>query len=281
MTKLIAMGSGGMKPSTPTIGTASDGGTGTTASVAFTPSTYIGKGTITYTATSSPGGLTGSASSSPITVTGLTTGQAYTFTVVGTTNYGVSSDASAASNSVTPAIPSSPNFESIASVTFSTSAGPFEFTNIPQTYKTLLIIMYAKASNGTGSDMMESFIKINNVNSAIYNQLGGIYFTGISAGTNYGSTNQTDAWIDKSMSRISAQNAAYSYIYLTDYKNSSKKPTTLHWAGSAFGNASNQWSVMSNSIHMNSQQATSRITITFQNNASASYGMSLFGMKGA
>ena len=47
--------SGGMKPTTPTIGTASDGGTGTTVSVAFTPSTYIGKSTITYTATSSPG----------------------------------------------------------------------------------------------------------------------------------------------------------------------------------------------------------------------------------
>ena len=39
--------SGGKKPTTPTIGTASDGGTGTTVSVAFTPSTYIGKSTIT------------------------------------------------------------------------------------------------------------------------------------------------------------------------------------------------------------------------------------------
>ena len=54
--------SGGKKPTTPTIGTATDGGTGTTVSVAFTPSTYIGKGTITYTATSSPGSLTATGS---------------------------------------------------------------------------------------------------------------------------------------------------------------------------------------------------------------------------
>ena len=95
--------SGGSRPSAPVIGSATDGGTGTTASVAFTPSTYIGKGTITYTATSNPGGLTATGSS-PITVTGLTTGTAYTFTVQGTTNYGITSEVSSASNSVTPAI---------------------------------------------------------------------------------------------------------------------------------------------------------------------------------
>ena len=109
--------SGGKQPTTPTIGTATDGGTGTTVSVAFTPSTYIGKGTITYTATSSPGSLTGTGSGSPITVSGLTTGTTYSFTVAGTTNYGVSSLSSAQSNFVTPATPSS--FESIASGTAS------------------------------------------------------------------------------------------------------------------------------------------------------------------
>jgi hypothetical protein len=73
--------------------------------VPFTASSYVGKGTITYTATSSPSGITGTSASSPITVSGLSNGTAYTFTVVGATNYGVSSGASGASNSVTPAIP--------------------------------------------------------------------------------------------------------------------------------------------------------------------------------
>jgi hypothetical protein len=105
MTKIISI-VGGMQPSAPTIGTATAGDT--TASVAFTASSYIGKGTITYTATSSPGGLTATGASSPLTVSGLTNGTAYTFTVVGNTNYGVASVASAASNSVTPAVSAPP-----------------------------------------------------------------------------------------------------------------------------------------------------------------------------
>lgn len=91
--------SGGKRPTTPTIGTATAGDGA--ATVAYTPSTYIGKGTITYTATSSPGGLQGTGTS-PITVSGLTNGTSYTFTVTGTTNYGVTSAASATSNAVTP-----------------------------------------------------------------------------------------------------------------------------------------------------------------------------------
>ncbi len=95
--------SAGKKPTTPTIGTATAGVQ--SASVAFTASTYIGKGTITYTATSNPGGITGTGSSSPVTVSGLTAGTPYTFNVVGTTNYGVPSDASGFSNPVTPTAP--------------------------------------------------------------------------------------------------------------------------------------------------------------------------------
>lgn len=94
--------SGGSRPTTPTIGTVTAGNT--SASVPFTASSYVGKGTITYTATSSPGGFTGTGSS-PITVSGLTNGTSYTFTVVGATNYGISSEASEASNSVAPGIP--------------------------------------------------------------------------------------------------------------------------------------------------------------------------------
>ena len=94
--------SGGLRPTTPTIGTVTAGNA--SASVPFTASSYVGKGTITYTATSNPGGFTGTGSS-PITVSGLTNGTSYTFTVVGATNYGISSEASAASNSVTPVTP--------------------------------------------------------------------------------------------------------------------------------------------------------------------------------
>jgi len=124
--------SGGSKPTTPTIGTATAGDA--SASVPFTASSYVGKGTITYTATSSPGGVTGTSATSPITVSGLTNGTSYTFTVVGSTNYGVSSGASGASNSVTPVNPTfvywtrSPSGESTLDKfntnTETTAAGP-------------------------------------------------------------------------------------------------------------------------------------------------------------
>ena len=145
--------SGGKQPTTPTIGTATDGGTGTTVSVAFTPSTYIGKGTITYTATSSPGSLTGTGSGSPITVSGLTTGTTYSFTVAGTTNYGVSSLSSAQSNFVTPTLPTS--FESIATATGTGSSGTITFSSIPSTYKHLQLRgLFRNNSASTGTDSL-------------------------------------------------------------------------------------------------------------------------------
>lgn len=125
--------SAGKKPTTPTIGTAVDGGTGTTVNVPFTASAYIGKDTITYTALSNPGSISATSSGTPITVTGLTSGTAYTFTVTGNTNYGVASDASSASNSVTPIVPGSFDFIAKASGPISTVT----FSNIPQTYRHL------------------------------------------------------------------------------------------------------------------------------------------------
>lgn len=158
--------SGGKKPTTPTIGTATDDGTGTGVSVAFTPSTYIGKSTITYTATSSPGSLTGTGSGSPITVSGLTTGTAYTFTVTGNTAYGVASDSSAASNSVTPASPSS--FESIATANGTGSSGTITFSSIPSTYKHLQIRALTKI-NATGNTY-DAQIQFNSDTGSNYTQ---------------------------------------------------------------------------------------------------------------
>jgi hypothetical protein len=87
-------------PQAPTIGTATAGNT--SATVAYTAGATGGK-SVTYTATSSPGGFTGTGAS-PITVSGLTNGTAYTFTVTATNANGTST-ASAASNSITPSVP--------------------------------------------------------------------------------------------------------------------------------------------------------------------------------
>lgn len=130
-------------PFTPTIGTATDGGTGSTVSVAFTANNTAG---LTYTALSTPGSLTGTSTTSPITVSGLTSGTAYTFQVNATNSAGTS-PYSAASNSVTPVTPSS--YESIASQTLGSNTSSITFSSIPSTYKSLQIRFLAKdAFNG-------------------------------------------------------------------------------------------------------------------------------------
>lgn len=101
VTNYVKQGIWPRSPGAPTIGTAT-AGVGS-ATVTYTAPTDLGTGTVTYTATSSPGGLTGTGAS-PITVSGLTNGTAYTFTVTASTPGGTG-PASAASNSVTPALP--------------------------------------------------------------------------------------------------------------------------------------------------------------------------------
>jgi hypothetical protein len=66
------------------------------AVVSFTVPAYAGKGgTVSYTATSSPGGFTASGASSPLTVTGLSNGTCYPFTVSASVK-GVNGNASSA-----------------------------------------------------------------------------------------------------------------------------------------------------------------------------------------
>lgn len=132
---------------TVTIGTATDGGTGTTVSVPFTMGSVATGGPVSYfTATSTPGSFTNNGNTSPIVVSGLTTGTAYTFKVKAgnPTGYSTAGD-SVASNSVTPAAPGV--FESIATLTSPGSAATF--SSIPNTYKSLqLRIMFFQSGNG-------------------------------------------------------------------------------------------------------------------------------------
>lgn len=146
-------------PIVPTIGTASDGGTGTTASVAFTGVS----GAASYTATSTPGTISATGTKSPITVSGLTTGTAYTFKVKASNPLGTSAE-SAASNSVTPSLAS--GYYSIASADASGTSS-ITFSSIPSNFRQLQIRFSAmSALNTTGWDNI--YMRINTDSGSNY-----------------------------------------------------------------------------------------------------------------
>ena len=124
--------------------TATDGGTGSTVNVAFTAQA----GATSYTALSTPGSFTGTGSSSPVTVSGLTAGTAYTFQIRANNAEG-SGAYSAASNSVTPAVPVS--FESIATLNGDGSATTLTFSSIASTYKHLQIRAIVRNTGATAN----------------------------------------------------------------------------------------------------------------------------------
>ena len=129
----------------PTIGVATDAGTGTSATVAYTAAATGGAAT-SFTAISTPSSLTGTGAS-PITVSGLTAGTAYTFKVYGTNASGAWSGVqSAASNSVTPEVP--PAFESIATLTGDGTASTLTFSSIPSTYVALQVRFMSRRNLG-------------------------------------------------------------------------------------------------------------------------------------
>jgi hypothetical protein len=113
---------------TPTIGTASDNGSGQiygsgSVSVAFTPAASGGTGT--FVALSTPGSIQGTNTASPIVVPGLTMGTQYTFTVQGTNSQGAFG-LSGASNAVTPtATPQAPTIGSVTRTNNTTASIPF------------------------------------------------------------------------------------------------------------------------------------------------------------
>ena len=276
MTRIISI-VGGMQPSTPTIGTATDGGTGTTVSVAFTPSTYIGKGTITYTATSSPGNLTATGSSSPITVTGLTTGTAYTFTVTGTTNYGVSSAASASSNSVTPASPGA--FDSIASATPS-GTSTVTFSSIPQTFKHLQLRMMTRDTTNSGSTEL-TIVRINN-NS------GNVYYNNyiIASGNNVNATNSygdgASMWA-LTFGALSSYSDLFgvSIFDFVDYSSTNKRKTIRANMGlNDTDNGSVNGLRLANWTYL-STDAVSTITLSAVSNFASGTIISLYGIRGS
>jgi uncharacterized protein YccT (UPF0319 family) len=247
-------------PQAPTIGTATAGDA--SATVSYTAGATGGATITTFTATSSPSSLTGTGSS-PITVSGLTNGTAYTFTVTATNANGTSA-ASAASNSVTPILPSS--YESIASSSGS-GAGSVTFSGIPNTYKMLQLRLFL--NDNTNSDS-GCFITFNGgSNSEVSSVRIGARSTTVS--TNASTTSSGNGVYIRTFGNSAIGAPAIIDIY--DYANSSKFKafdirngfvnTTVSDSDSSYLNGTFANTSAITSITLTSQASTFRSTNSF------------------
>ena len=266
---------------TVTIGTATDGGTGTSAFVAFTVGSVTTGGPVNYfTATSTPGSFTGNASTSPITVSGLTTGTAYTFKVKAGNATGFSSAGeSAASNSLTPILPTS--FESIATLTGTGTETSLTFSSIPSTYKHLQIRFSARSTRTNSSPGSENLnIQFNGDTGANYS-LHSMRTDGagqvFAAGS--GSTSQINV-----NNGVIASGSSNTLVYsagivdIHDYSLSTKNKTLSAFGGYEFNTSGRV--ALSSGLRVNTAAITS-ITLQADGQQFASGSVfSLYGIKG-
>jgi hypothetical protein len=261
---------------TVTIGTATDGGTGTTVSVPFTAGSVATGGPVSYfTATSTPGSLTANGSTSPITVSGLTTGTAYTFKVKAGNATGFSSAGdSAASNSVTPDQPGI--FESIATLSGS-GVSTVTFSSIPSTYKSLQVRFTGRLATQTGGSLYNAYATFNSDTGGNYTWHG-LRGTGGSA-VAYGASNATYIDIEETMpdSGTTANVFSGAVLDIYDYASTSKNKTVGIYSGTA-NSGGTFW--LSSSVWRNTNAITS---ITFFTNASGNFAtgtqFALYGIK--
>lgn len=219
---------GHLQPLAPTIGTASDGGTGTTVLVTYTPAA-TGPAATSFTATAYISGVsTGitatTSSTTSVTVSGLTAGTTYTFTVHATNATGNSPESSA-SNSVTPVVPS--NFFLISQQTPS-SASSITFSSIPSTYKSLQIRYSLVLSGGAVFRTM-----LNGDNGSNYSNhwLWG-------TGSSISASGQVSG---QNISNVGVAVSTYPNVGIwdvIDYANTSKNKTVKWLAGGNNNNAS-------------------------------------------
>lgn len=250
---------------TVTIGTATDGGTGSTVSVPFTAGSVATGGPVSYyTATSTPGSFTADGSSSPITVSGLSAGTAYTFKVKAGNPSGYSTAGeSAASNSVTPTIP--PAFNSIATLSGS-GVSSVTFSSIPSTYKALQVRFTGRLATQTGGSFYNTNMQINGDTGANYTWHG---IRGVGSSVlGYGSTGATFFDIEETMpdSTITANVFSGAIVDFDEYASTTKNKTVRALHGTDANGSGRIW--LSSTLWSNTSAITS---ITFYTNASGNF----------
>jgi hypothetical protein len=151
-------------PAAPTIGTFTDGGTGTTGTLSFTAGATGGSAitnykvstdNVTYTA------LSPAQTTSPLSLSGLSVGTATYYIKAVNTN-----GDSTASSGVSGTVLTPTSFDSIATVTLGANSSTISFSSIPSTYKSLHLRLLTRT--GVASFTQTINIRFNSDTAANY-----------------------------------------------------------------------------------------------------------------
>jgi hypothetical protein len=212
-------------PQAPTIGTFTDGGTGTSGTLSFTLNATGGSSITTVKYSTDGTNYTSAGStSSPITISGLSVGS-YTFYVKATNANGDS----AASSSVAGTVIQPSNFFLISTVAGSGTS--VTFSSIPSGYKSLQVRYIAKDSS-TAANIGNIGLQINGDTGANYAWHYLFGFNGAAASS--GNTSQARIWLGYNSIAMSLNgNGAYGagIVDIIDYTNTSKNKTVKALAG--------------------------------------------------
>jgi hypothetical protein len=259
-------------PNAPTIGTFTDGGTGTTGTLSFTAPATGGSAITNYkysTDSSTYTALSPAQTTSPLSLTGLTAGT-YNFSVKAVNTNGDS----AASSTVSGTVITPSNFESIASID-PTGQTSVTFSSISSSYKSLQIRVLARNANAQSGDTI--LLQFNSDTNGNYAQHY-LY--------NYGSSNIGSG--SDGTSSINIGYAAYGglpsnqfgalIVNVVDYSKTTKFKTVRSYGGRSSSSADQSLTGL-HSGHWKSTSAVNSVTVSFNANtfASGSY-ISLYGV---
>lgn len=262
-------------PQAPTIGTFTDGGTGTTGTLSFTAGATGGSAITGYKySTNGTTYTSASGTTSPLSLTGLTPGT-YTFTLQATNANGDS----AASSGVSGTVVTPNSFESIATASGTGSSGVITFSNIPSTYTALQFrILGRTTSEQTNTDL---YVRYNSSTSgyASHNVQGNGSIVETKS-----DINETNIFIYQSMTgnAVSSNIMGVAIVDIHDYVNTSRNKTLRVFSGRETNLGASQSAVWLSSGFLNNTAAVSSVTFTLgAGNWTTNSIISLYGIKGA
>jgi hypothetical protein len=257
-------------PAAPTVSSFTDGGTGTTGTLAFSLNS-ANNSTITNVKWSTDGTNYTSAgtTTSPLSLTGLTAGS-YTFYLKATNALGDSTAGTVSGTVITPT-----SFESIATITGSGQTS-VTFSSIPQTYKSLQIRINAIGSTG-GTNYT---IYPNNDSSSIY-RTHALDGNGSSATATNPFSKFDRIFIMRTLTMGTADNGVGAAIVdVIDYASTTKTKTFAYISGSNANSVTTGYAVVGSAVSL-STTAISSLVLSTNNGSSFQTGCSiaLYGVK--